>query len=205
MKSLSELLVKWTGIEPIILHRGDLADPMDEYTRKISAQAKVAKKDRTPEAYNQLYKLEWLGSSYQDPEIGWVLPTDNVLKGIIEGARRAKLGKAVEAAVFVRGIPPDGDHESIKLNFPGSRDPETMWANGTGESVYKKTLRVGQQRIVRCRPRFKTWSIEFSLRFDSEIIEKSSIVTAMNACGRLIGLGDWHPRFGTFDSEIIDG
>ena len=117
MKSLSELLVKWTGIEPIILHRGDLADPMDEYTRKISAQAKVAKKDRTPEAYNLLYKLEWLGSSYQDPEIGWVLPTDNVLKGIIEGARRAKLGKAVEAAVFVRGIPPDGDHESIKLEL----------------------------------------------------------------------------------------
>jgi hypothetical protein len=206
MLSLDELKVKIVGEQPLIMHRGDLADPMDDYSKLISRQSKKAKKEKTEEQYEELYRLEWYGSLYLDEKIGVVIPTDNALKMVIEGARRSKLGKQVEAAVFAVGIEPNGHHEAIKLDYPGPQSPEEMWARSMtkkADFVFKKTIRVGQSRVVRCRPIFRTWGFTFVLRYDKGVIEKDALITAMNAAGNMLGFGDWRPRYGTFQVEIL--
>lgn len=202
---LKEIKVKWTGQAPLIMHRGDLADPLDKYSMAISAQAKRAKKDKTEAQYQELYRLEWIGGLYTDAKIGVVVPTDNIIKVIIEGARRAKMGKVVEAAVFVDGIAPNGHHDAVKLDFPGPQETDSMWlqsCQGKADFILKKTLKVAQTRIVRCRPIFRKWSITFLLHYDTTVIEKESLVEAMKIAGHMIGMGDWHPRYGTFTSEV---
>ena len=203
---LKEIKVKWTGEEALIMHRGDLADPMDRWAKLISAQAKRAKASKSEPDAIELYRLEWYGSAYVDSKIGFVIPTDNVTKVIIEGARKAKLGKQVEASVFVEGIPPNGHHEAVKLDFPGPQEQEAMWKlflDGKDDFVFKKTLKVAKTRIVRCRPIFRQWSILFVLHFDPSVISQDQLVEAMKQAGHLVGMGDWHPRYGTFKSEII--
>jgi hypothetical protein len=207
MLGLDEIKVKIVGEQPLIMHRGDLADPMDKYSKLISAQSKKAKKAKTEEEYEELYRREWYGSLYLDDKIGIVIPTDNAIKMVIEGARRSKLGKQVEAAVFAVGIEPDGHHEAIKLDYPGPQDPDEMWTwsmAGKMDFVFKKTIRVGQSRVVRCRPIFRTWGFTFILRYDKGVIEKEALMTAMEAAGNMLGLGDWRPRYGTFSVHELN-
>lgn len=203
---LEEFKVKWTGEQPLIMHRGDLADPLDQYSKLISAQAKRAKKDKTELQYMELYRLEWLGGMYTDPEFGIVVPTDNILKVIIEGARRAKRGKLVESSVFVSGIEPNGHAESVKLDYPGEHNVDKMWeqsCDGKAKFIFKRTLKVAQTRIVRCRPIFYKWGVTFSIKHEPAAIQKDELFEAMEVAGRMIGMGDWHPRYGTFKVEEV--
>jgi hypothetical protein len=156
---LDEIKVKITGEQPLIMHRGDLADPMDKYSKLIAAQSKKAKKEKTEEQYEELYRREWYGSLYLDEGsedskgLGVVIPTDNAIKMVIEGARRAKFGKQVEASVFAVGIEPNGNHESIKLDFPGPQDPDEMWQksiSGSGRSRLGRA-RLGMAWLFRAR------------------------------------------------------
>jgi hypothetical protein len=197
---LKEIKVTWKGETALIMHRGELADPLDHFAKAISRQAKIAKKQKTESEYATLYRLEWEGSLYIDPKIGIVIPADNILKAIIEGARRAKLGKAVEASVFVRGIDPLGHHEVIKLIYEGPQETDPLWKNSN--FVFKRTLRVGKNRLVRCRPIFRQWSVTFLVRFDTDMIDLSALIDAMRVAGERIGLGDWRPRYGTFQVQL---
>ena len=51
---------------------------------------------------------------------------------------------------------------------------------------------------MRTRPIFREWGLEFTAHYDSQLINKDSLVEFVEAAGRA-GLCDGRPRFGRFE------
>lgn len=187
--------VKWTGIRPLILHNGLLADPTNPFTRKIRDITSKGSKKLTDADYEQRDQLEWEGSLYWSDKIGIYIPSDNVERCIQLGAQKSRLGKDVQAVCFCQ-------EEEIKLDYNGPREKEKLMNNPRFQ--IRRGVRVQKSRIIRVRPMIPTgWSITFTIEYDETVINEKNIIKAMIDAGALIGLGDWRPKFGRFTVEIL--
>jgi hypothetical protein len=187
--------VKIEGTRPLLMHNGRLADPIDPATKKLSAAAK--KKQKSDDEIAEVGRLEFEGSLYFDSAIGPYLPVDNLQAMIIEGARKRKMGKDFESLVEV--AMPTAEPEGYRLDYQGPRDPAGLW-NAPGFKL-RKQARVGQSRVVRTRPRFARWSCRFEVEILDDGPDPEHVKRALEDAGRLIGIGDWSPRYGRFTLE----
>ena len=64
-------------------------------------------------------------------------------------------------------------------------------------------IRVVGARIMRHRPRFDEWSIEFSARINDDVLPPDFVHQLMSEGGQQVGIGDFRPQcrgpFGTFN------
>jgi len=195
MKTIS---VKWTGIRPLVLHNGLLADPTNPFV--IAIKKLTSKKNKKTDADNEeISRLEWMGGLYLGADgKTLVIPSDNIERCIQEGARKSRLGKDAQAAVFCAEPEVEIEHESIK-----GRKPESLYADA-GRFILRKGVKVTTNRVIRVRPMIPTgWTIAFTLEYDETIINVRNLEQAMRDAGALIGLGDWRPKFGRFLSEVL--
>lgn len=191
---METMKVKWSGIRPLVMHNGLLADPTNTYARKIKAICAKGSKKMTDQDYEDRDRAEWEGGLYWDDELGPVVPSDNIERCVQDGARKSRLGKDVAAAVFC--VEP-----VVKVEYSGPRKKEAMLEDS--RFTLRKGVKVTTARIIRVRPMIPTgWSVTFNLEFDSSIINAKSIVKAMQDAGSLVGLGDWRPKFGRFLVEV---
>lgn len=190
---MKELRVKWTGIRPLILHNGELADPTNPFTIKIKDL--TSKRKKTVADYEAIAKLEWEGALYWDEEHGVIMPSDCIERTVQVGAQKSRLGKDVQAAVFVQD-------EVVKVNYDGPKTKEKMYADP--RFVLRKGVRIQKNRVIKVRPMIPTgWNIMFTLEYDENIVNQGDLVKAMIDAGTLVGLCDWRPKFGRFLSEVI--
>jgi len=57
-------------------------------------------------------------------------------------------------------------------------------------------------RVLRVRPRFDEWALEFKIaNFDPGLLKEETIFKILADAGRLHGLGDFRPEFGLFKVE----
>ena len=52
--------------------------------------------------------------------------------------------------------------------------------------------------IMRTRPIFPEWTLDFTLAYADDVISKDEVERALSDAGRLVGLCDWRPKFGRF-------
>ncbi|MHB8559572.1 MAG: hypothetical protein ACYDAP_00175 [Thermoplasmataceae archaeon] len=65
---------------------------------------------------------------------------------------------------------------------------------------YSVPVRIQQARIIKSRPRFKNWSLTFTIvNSDPERILDAKLKDIIIAAGETRGIGDWRPKFGTFE------
>jgi hypothetical protein len=58
---------------------------------------------------------------------------------------------------------------------------------------------IQRSRIVRWRPRFNEWKLEFTIDIiDDENISASILKDILETAGKTKGIGDYRPRFGRF-------
>ena len=180
------------GTRPLLMHNGRLADPLDQATKKLSAAAK--KKNKSDDEIAEVGRLEFVGSLYHDAKLGPYLPVDNLQAMLIEGARKRKMGKDFESLIEV--MEPPG-FDGYKLDYKGPRDLDGLWSRE--EFRLRKQARVGQSRVMRTRPRFpKGWSCKFEIEILEDGPDAEHVERALADAGRLIGIGDWSPRYGCF-------
>ena len=188
--------VKWTGIRPLVMHNGLLADPTNPYVRRIKEITAKGSKKLTEADYEERDALEWEGGLYWDDVEGPVVPSDNIERCIQLGAQKSRIGKDVQAAVFCT-LP------SIRVDYNGPRDKAKMI--GRPEFELRKGVAVQKARIIRVRPMIPTgWILKVELEYDDTIVNPKSLLKAMTDAGALVGLGDWRPKFGRFLVELID-
>lgn len=180
-----------SGTRPLLMHNGQLADPLSIATKALSAAAK--KRQKSDDEIAEVGRLEFVGGLYHDDKIGPYLPVDNLQAMLIEGARKRKLGKEFESLVEV--VVPESGPEGYKLEYKGPRDVDAMWS---AAMFLRKPARVGQAKVIRTRPRFKDWSCRFNLEILEDGPDAAHVQRALEDAGRLIGLGDWSPRYGRF-------
>lgn len=179
----------WTGIRPLIVHNGQLADPLNEYSRALKEVTK--KKKKSDSDYEEMAVIEFRGGLYWHSEHGPVIPAACLDATILSGARKTKIGKDVQAAVFVT-------NDVVPIEYEGPRTIEGMWKERT-RFVMRNLCKVGQAKVMRTRPMFPTgWKLNFEIEYDETIVNESELIRAMSDAGALCGLCEWRPRFGRF-------
>lgn len=191
---MKTLKTTWTGIRPLILHNGQLADPLNEHARKLKSV--TSKKKKTDDDYETMARIEFEGGMYWDEKAGPIMPIPALDATILAGARKTKIGKDVQAAVFVAD-------DVVPIQYDGPRTIEGLWKQRS-RFVLRNLCKVGAgTKVMRTRPMFPTgWKLSFTLEFDESIVNESDLHRALVDAGALCGICEWRPRFGRFTVEV---
>jgi hypothetical protein len=74
-----------------------------------------------------------------------------------------------------------------------------------GWQVDIRPVVVQRNRILRARPRFDEWALEFQIiNNDPTIIHQDTLKKILEDAGKYYGLGDFRPEFGTFKVEKFE-
>ena len=194
---LKTIRFRITGIRPLLMHNGLLADPTNPTV--IAMKRITAKKNKKTEAdHEELARLEWIGGLYRGASGELVIPADNIERCIQDGAKKSRLGKDCQAAVFCVESEVPIEHADLK------GEVESLY--GKPAFTLRKGVKVTTSRVIRVRPMIPTgWTMTFNLEYDETIINRKSIEQAARDAGALIGLGDWRPKFGRFTVETLKG
>lgn len=197
---IEQLRLRLTGTRPLLLCRGEGANPFDEQARKIKSISQKRKK--TDEDHELLARLQFESSCYYDEKIGCYLPTDNLWKCVQEGAAKYKESPLVKSCVLVRGfVGKELDNGAAKINYRGPRTIDELYANKEFVSLRMGKIPGKRTSILIARPIFREWSLELVCEFTE--VDKERIMDYWKIAGRLIGVGAWRPRHGLFSAEVI--
>ena len=188
------LKCKIEGTNSLLVHSERGANPLDKRVKDLKAL--TAKKKKSDDDLVQIARIEWELALYysKDPKVGPFIPGANVHSMINAAARLEKRGKDINRAVRVI-------ENEIPLVYKGPRSLDELFARP--EHVDMRSVRVGMKRIMRCRPIFDQWSLQFTLEYDREVINVDDIKRILDAAGRMVGLGDYRPRYGQFEVKEI--
>jgi len=199
MDGMKQLTFRIDGIAPLITHNGRLNDPLDPISVALSKAVKEQKKRKTESLLVESSRIEFLGGLYIGDDGGPCIPGEVMEACIRSGAKATKDGKSVQAGLICDG--------NFPIIYQGPRDPGELWADGhKGDDagpmdgrrfVDRRRVRVGQAAVMRTRPIFREWGLEFSVHYDPDLINRSSLIDFVNAAGRA-GLCENRPRFGRF-------
>jgi hypothetical protein len=211
-----------TGIQPLLMHHDDIAwaDAMDTWKNdKDNKKKSKAGDDRTP-AYR------WIGSLYRNEEGQIVIPTENIMRALMEGAtmvlvpggRSGKTFKAQSQSgimpretgwpLLVSGNPIRTDVID-KLLKEDDFSVHQEAVKQLGFSLFLKRAKIGQSKHIRVRPRFETWDASGELVVTDEQITESVLSDILEMAGKYKGLGDWRPSsktpgtYGMFSAEVV--
>lgn len=82
--------------------------------------------------------------------------------------------------------------EMIPLQVPDGQDPENSW------KIDIRPVVVNKARVLRARPRFDEWALEFTVDIVDPIIRPADLRQILEAAGKYVGLLDFRPLFGLF-------
>ena len=191
---MRNFIMTLTGAAPMLMHNVDAAD---EFHPLAIARKKITDKKtkKTEDDRWELRRLEFVGGMYYDSDLGPYIPAENIEACLAKSAGLTRNGQDVKRGVRVR-------NSVNPLVYSGPRDIDGLWADENFRLF--KSVKVGQSRITRTRPMFKQWAVEIDGMFDPSIIDFDQLREFTERAGTMIGLGDWRPRYGTFDSEIVE-
>jgi hypothetical protein len=173
------------------MHNGELANPFYHWTKTIKAQ--TGKRGKTDSEQMELARMEFCGGLYQRSDGTIYLPSENIEAAVALGVSKVarKIGKKnVRAMFFVDG---DGD-----FDFDGKNPTDANKLFEDKNFVLTKMVKVGNARVPRTRPVFRSWSAKFKMLYFEDQINVDILKDAVAAAGRLVGLGDWRPKYGRY-------
>ena len=176
------------GMLPILMHNGTLADPDNSITIAIK-KITDKKKNKTAADMEKLGDLEFLGGLYLNEKDEVIIPGEIIEKVLHEGAKKSSKGPQVLCGVMCKDNPLliyDGPKTATKLIKDHSFRHECM-------------VVISKSRVKRIRPIFKNWGLKFSVSYDPDITTEKVVRQALIDAGRLVGMGDWRPKYGRFE------
>ncbi|MGL5909415.1 MAG: hypothetical protein ACRCZP_05395 [Phycicoccus sp.] len=188
---MAQFELTMTGVAPLLMHSARLSDPIDPATKALSKV--TSKRNKTDEDHLEAARLEHLGSLYVDSGAGPFLPGQNIEAALFRGASKSKLMSALKPALLI-------PQEVNPLIYSGPRDAAGLWADK--QFVHRASAKVGTSRVIRTRPVFPAWRCVATGELDTQAIDPDQFVSIAATTGRVIGLGDWRPRFGRFEAQV---
>lgn len=206
VEGYENLAFKIKGVAPLIMHNGRLNDPLDEASarlREATDAARGSKNNNVIAKIMEVAHMEFLGSIYTDDDGEPCIPSAVIEAAIKKAAAVTKDGKNVSAGLFCLA-------DDFKLVYDGPKTAEELWAlrspNAPADApmvgrpfVDRRRARVGQAAVMRTRPIFHDWALQFSVLFDPEILNRKGVIQFIETLGRRIGLCELRPRFGRFE------
>lgn len=211
-----------TGTQPLLMHADDIewADQMERWRAdKDNKKTSKAGDDRSP-------AFRWIGSLYRNEAGIVIMPTENIMRALMEGgamvpvpgAKGNKTFKAQsQSGIMPRDIgwPVSAGSGPVKagpviehLMTEKDFDVHKEAVKPLGFSLFLKRAKIGQSKHIRVRPRFENWSVTGELVVTDEQITAEVLADILEMAGKYKGLGDWRPSsktpgtFGTFTAAI---
>ena len=174
---MTQLLIEVTGTSPLSMHNIQLADPMNEFAKRI---AEITGKRRKTEADQlEIAHLEFLGGLYYDPVLGVYVRTYAVMRCFEQAGKITRQGKSVMQGVAVMA-------DKTALVYDGPREPQALWERP--EFHWREMVGVAGRRVARMRPIFRKWSLSFEAELVEEVIDLEDFVRIAETAGRVEGL-----------------
>lgn len=182
---------KLTGVAPLLQHNVRLANPLDLHTQALAKLSK--KRNKTLADHEELSRTEWEGGLYFDDEIGPYVPAPWIDRALEQSGKIDKLGTLLKQSSQCV-------EDFVPIEYKGPRTINEMW---DAEMFDRTCVGVQRAKTLRTRPRFDKWSLSFSIQYDDKWLEREQIIRCMTRAGERIGLGDYRPRFGRFNTEVV--
>lgn len=180
-----------TGTAELLMHNARLSNPLDPIAKAMKAV--TSKRTKTDDDHEELARLEHLGSLYTDPDVGPYIPGQNFERCLVDAAKVTKSGVKVTRGVFIStNVNP--------LAYQGPRTPDELWADENFRSIL--SVKVQQNRVMRCRPTFREWRSEAEGTLDTRVLSLEELQSIADTAGAMIGIGDYRPRYGRFTAEV---
>ena len=182
-----EISFRIKGMAPIILHNGQMANPLNPIVQAIKQI--TSKRKKTDDDMLKLADLEYEGGLYLGEKGEVVIPGE-----IIEAMLKAAAKKKNKGKDFTAGVISDG-------NWPLIYDGPKSLAKLIADPKFRlmSMVKIGTSKVLRCRPMFKSWELEFVVNYEPSVIDESAVREAVETGGRIIGLCDWRPKYGRFE------
>ena len=185
--SFQQFTCKIQGVVPLLLHNGQLANPLSEGAKALKSV--TSKRKKTDKDYEEMSRIEWFyGLHVKD---GKPIVTAEMIEATFLGAAKLqKLGKQASRGMTCP--------ESCLIRYPEEKlSLEELYKNP--DYVFVSIVRVGQSKVNRTRPRFNEWSMDLQFLYDDGVFNKAGISEIVEQMGSSIGFGDWRPKFGRFE------
>lgn len=155
--------------------RGIVPLLMNRYNNEVRTQKKTDVFDVNEEVKRACYYDEKLG--YYAPS-SWIEGAIREAAKSFKGKGKQTLKNMVIATVFC-------NQDKISLNKKY-------------DEIDSRFARIQRQGIVKSRPKWNTWELEFILNFDADRISKETLLEIIAEAGEIKGIGDYRPKFGRF-------
>lgn len=186
-----QMTFKVRGVAPLLMHNGRLSNPLNEYAKEMKRLS--GKRNKTDDDYAEMARVEFLGGLYTDDSGHPVVPGELIEATLIAGAKKKRSGPAAKAGVIVDG--------NFPLQYKGPKTAEKLVENVNFHNC--SPVKVQQNRVMRTRPQFDEWAVEFTVHYLPEQANKEDVKEWVEVAGRMCGFGDWRPRFGRFEIEEV--
>ena len=173
---------------PLLVHNGQLADPLNVFSKAIKDIA--SKRKKTEADLEEIARLEFLGGLYMSDD-GPIIPDFVLSATIINGAKKFREGDLAKTGLFV------DDHAA--LEYDGPRTPDEMWKCGKFRDT--RAVSVSRAKVMRTRPLFDQWEATVRVEVDDEVVNPNRVDEWMRAAGRRVGFCELRPTMGRFTVE----
>ena len=177
---------KIEGIAPLIMHNGQLADPLNDYAKALKKLS--GNKKKTDATHEEMARVEFMGGLYVDDDLRPCIPGSCLEAVITEAAKEKRQGKDAK-----RGVICDGN---FPIKYDGPIGADELWDDKRFRD--RRAVRIKQVRIMRTRPIFKKWSADVSISYLPDVFNESDVNELIERAG-MVGLMDYRPRFGRFE------
>jgi hypothetical protein len=197
MESIS---LRFIGKAPLLMHNPRGVNTLDEMSKEVRSY--TSKRKKTEEDVQTIARLEWEMGLYYERGIGPYIPGENVLKCLRDSGTLTRQGAAVVRATFLLDhmLPLRCATENGGSRWTQSSSVQQLWENNL-----KDYRRVGNQQnsVMRCRPMFPSWTLDLGLMVEPSVLSPEDLITIAERAGQMTGLGDYRPRFGRFEVEVV--
>jgi hypothetical protein len=191
--AILDFKIEITSLRELLMHSDLLVDPLLPEAREFKKLS--GKRTKTESDHEEMARREYRASLYFDADGVVAIPDKNVMRCLIEGARVTKSGPKIE-----RGCVLDGPH--FALDYQGPTTVEGLYADRN--FVSRMSVKVGTQKIMRCRPIFRRWGLTVTGIVDESVLSIDELGDIARNAGALIGLGDYRKGggFGRFLATV---
>jgi len=191
---VSTVRVTITGTQPLLLHNGRLANPLDPHTRALKAL--TAKRAKTDDDLAALLVTEARGAAYETPENLIGLPDANIWRSIQEAAKAYKRGQDVSRAVIYDPV------RVAPLVLPPGVTVDVDAYLADGDHIDYRPVGVNGKTVMRSRPVIREWSTSCEFDVYTDIVMLEDLRVFADRAGRLQGVGDHRPQYGRFNAVV---
>ena len=189
-----QLTLTLTGTRPMLQHNGRLANPIDPHTRALKQL--TAKRKKTDEDLIDIMRAEARGAIYETADSCVGFPTQGVWRCVYDAAKAFKMGEDIKRALsgpdLVEPLYVDGELVKVEAFLS---DPE---------NIDYRPVKVQGKKTMRARPLIRAWRTVHTFDLLEDVIDPRELTKVLERAGRLVGLGDWRPTFGTFTTEVSE-